>query len=305
VAVTDESGNRVEGKRYLPYGLMRGAEDIDGTGYQFTDQERDGSTGLYNYDARLYDPVIGLFLSADTIVPRPYEPQNYNRFSYVLNNPLRYVDPTGHFNDQDNDSVKDGTGSDTTADNASDPNYTGDSSDGNYEHEDDMVQRDRVMRGMQNRYYYHKETKVIRGHYFIYEEYFTRRGVRWTSHPLTEGRSLPSITGVFGATDFSGTVDPATEAFFKAVASDFLYNTANYSGIFMTGCYAAKQYVPGLVYQGINVGSSALHSFINSTTPVKDSVKIGMQAMNPTPPPGNLVTDEVINKVVDTVVGDY
>ncbi len=56
----------------------------------------DAETGLYNYDARLYDPVIGRFTSADTIVPRPYNPQSLNRYSYCRNNPLIYVDPTGH-----------------------------------------------------------------------------------------------------------------------------------------------------------------------------------------------------------------
>jgi hypothetical protein len=42
--------------------------------------------------------VIGRFISADTIVPNPTNPQAFNRYSYVLNNPLRYIDPTGHGN---------------------------------------------------------------------------------------------------------------------------------------------------------------------------------------------------------------
>src|SRR5215216_1063579 len=41
-------------------------------------------------------PYINRFLSADTIVPGHANPQNLNRYSYVLNNPLRYTDPTGH-----------------------------------------------------------------------------------------------------------------------------------------------------------------------------------------------------------------
>jgi hypothetical protein len=35
-------------------------------------------------------------LSADSIVPRPGDPQSFNRFAYVVNNPLKYVDPSGH-----------------------------------------------------------------------------------------------------------------------------------------------------------------------------------------------------------------
>jgi len=46
--------------------------------------------------ARWYDPVIGRFISADTIVPEPNNPQALNRYAYVYNNPIQYTDPTGH-----------------------------------------------------------------------------------------------------------------------------------------------------------------------------------------------------------------
>lgn len=64
--------------------------------YKFTDQEYDASSGLYNYDARLYDPVVGRFVTADSIVEDFFTPQTLNRYTYVRNNPLRYTDPTGH-----------------------------------------------------------------------------------------------------------------------------------------------------------------------------------------------------------------
>jgi hypothetical protein len=41
-------------------------------------------------------PEIGRFISADTIVPDPPNPQNFNRYAYALNSPLNYIDPTGH-----------------------------------------------------------------------------------------------------------------------------------------------------------------------------------------------------------------
>jgi uncharacterized protein RhaS with RHS repeats len=44
---------------------------------------------------RLYDPLTGRMLSADPIVQEPHNLQNLNRYSYVLNNPLSYTDPTG------------------------------------------------------------------------------------------------------------------------------------------------------------------------------------------------------------------
>jgi hypothetical protein len=46
--------------------------------------------------ARWYDAQLGRWISADTIVPDPANPQSLNRYSYVYNNPLKYVDPSGH-----------------------------------------------------------------------------------------------------------------------------------------------------------------------------------------------------------------
>jgi RHS repeat-associated protein len=66
------------------------------TDYQFTGQKKDGGTGLYYYGARYYDPVTGRFVSADTIVLSPGNPQALNRYSYVYNNPVKYTDPSGH-----------------------------------------------------------------------------------------------------------------------------------------------------------------------------------------------------------------
>ena len=60
-------------------------------------KEQDASTGLYFYEARYYDPVLGRFLSADIIETDLNNPQTFNRYSYVLNNPIKYVDPTGEF----------------------------------------------------------------------------------------------------------------------------------------------------------------------------------------------------------------
>ncbi len=66
------------------------------TDRQYTGQRNEIGLGLYDYNARYYDPLLGRFLSADSIVPSPANPQSLNRYSYVLNSPLRYTDPSGH-----------------------------------------------------------------------------------------------------------------------------------------------------------------------------------------------------------------
>jgi RHS repeat-associated protein len=53
--------------------------------------------GIYHYQARFYSPKLGRFLSADTIVAGYANPQALNRYSYVLGNPLKYTDPSGHY----------------------------------------------------------------------------------------------------------------------------------------------------------------------------------------------------------------
>jgi len=45
---------------------------------------------------RIYDPVLGLFLRPDPFFQAPNYPNNYNRYTYALNNPLKYVDPSGY-----------------------------------------------------------------------------------------------------------------------------------------------------------------------------------------------------------------
>ena len=61
----------------------------------FTGHEHYDRFGIINANARLYDPVIGRFFSPDPFVQAPDFTQNYNRYSYCLNNPVMYSDPTG------------------------------------------------------------------------------------------------------------------------------------------------------------------------------------------------------------------
>lgn len=62
----------------------------------FTGHEHLDEFGLINMNARLYDPYIARMLGPDRYVVDPYNAQHYNRYSYVWNNPLKWIDPTGN-----------------------------------------------------------------------------------------------------------------------------------------------------------------------------------------------------------------
>ncbi len=63
----------------------------------FTGHEHVDEIGLINMNGRMYDPMQGVFLSPDPYIQNHSNPQNYNRYSYCLNNPLKYTDPSGDF----------------------------------------------------------------------------------------------------------------------------------------------------------------------------------------------------------------
>ena len=87
------------GARRTPEGTALDPASVDPPpGHRgFTGQETIDAVGLVNMNGRVYDPAIGRFLSADANVQFVADLQSYNRYSYVLNNPLRYTDPTGYF----------------------------------------------------------------------------------------------------------------------------------------------------------------------------------------------------------------
>ncbi|HSX97976.1 MAG TPA: RHS repeat-associated core domain-containing protein, partial [Streptomyces sp.] len=104
--LTDEAGAVVERRSYDAFGERRnpawGGPPIliaGKTSRGFTGHEDDEELGLVNMRGRLYDPHLGRFLTPDPFVSRPHFSQSWNKFSYALNNPLAYVDPTGFAED--------------------------------------------------------------------------------------------------------------------------------------------------------------------------------------------------------------
>src|SRR3989304_2047157 len=80
---------------YEPFGrayTVQGSE-----AYKYTGEKHDDPTGLVYLRARQYDPDLGRFVSADPVLGALGMPQTLNRYAYVVNNPLKYTDPTGEF----------------------------------------------------------------------------------------------------------------------------------------------------------------------------------------------------------------
>jgi RHS repeat-associated protein len=109
--VTDEDKNIISATTFHPFG---GIDVREGSEHPlYTDKEMD-STGLYYYGARYYDPEIGRFLTRDTSTGRIAAPQSLNRYSYVLNNPAKFIDSNGcgeniPYMEADNSSPRRGT----------------------------------------------------------------------------------------------------------------------------------------------------------------------------------------------------
>jgi RHS repeat-associated protein len=96
-AITAYSGGGKKAEiRYKAWGEDRYTSGTTPTTYRFTGQRWQQGLGLYDYKARFYDPALGRFISADTIVPNPGNPQDLNRYAYGRNNPLTYIDDDGH-----------------------------------------------------------------------------------------------------------------------------------------------------------------------------------------------------------------
>ena len=101
--VTNGSGAVVERIKYEPFGARRDPASLASPASVphavirkgFTGHEPDDEFSLINMKGRMYDSTTGRFLSADPFVAAPAFGQSLNRYSYVLNSPLTYVDPSG------------------------------------------------------------------------------------------------------------------------------------------------------------------------------------------------------------------
>lgn len=118
--ITDASGNIKQSMSFNAWGQRRNERDWDAilndsqlllfntdvTNAGFTGHEQMDEVGLIHMNGRVYDPKLGRFLQADPFIQAATNTQSYNRYSYVLNNPLNATDPSGYFFDSIGDFFK-------------------------------------------------------------------------------------------------------------------------------------------------------------------------------------------------------
>ncbi|MGB3941602.1 MAG: RHS repeat-associated core domain-containing protein [Candidatus Manganitrophaceae bacterium] len=98
--MTNAAGVKEEEVYYAPFGATVSRSGPVDVKHKYTGQELDTDAELYYYKARYYNHVLGRFVTPDTVGIVHTDPQTLNRYSYVLNNPLRFNDPTGHCSSQ-------------------------------------------------------------------------------------------------------------------------------------------------------------------------------------------------------------
>jgi RHS repeat-associated protein len=100
--ITNSSGTAIEWHNFDAWGRERNPQtweylvvepvETSITDRGYTGREMLSQFGIINMNGRLYDPTVGRMLSPDPYIQAPGNTQNYNRYSYVLNNPLKYSD---------------------------------------------------------------------------------------------------------------------------------------------------------------------------------------------------------------------
>lgn len=96
VKIYSSSGEEVFHSSYDAWGKPKCLKNDIGFHRGYCGHEMIDGGWLINMNGRIYDPWIAMFLSPDNYIQDPLNSQNFNRYSYCINNPLKYTDPTGN-----------------------------------------------------------------------------------------------------------------------------------------------------------------------------------------------------------------
>jgi RHS repeat-associated protein len=104
MAISNAVGAVVEKRLFDPWGAIAQVQDGAGNALAqltffdrgYTGHQHLESVGLIHMNGRIYDPKLHRFLQPDNFVQDPYNTQNFNRYAYCINNPLKYTDPSGN-----------------------------------------------------------------------------------------------------------------------------------------------------------------------------------------------------------------
>ena len=93
--ITNATGTVCYDSDYTPFGYQMAYTTSCPQNYNFADMELDSETGNYHTWFRYYEPNLGRWMSPDLLAGDPTNPQSLNRYSYVLNDPTSFTDPSG------------------------------------------------------------------------------------------------------------------------------------------------------------------------------------------------------------------
>ena len=105
ISITDKDGKVVQQFIYDPWGKQYSVSTSSlfstysnpGDSKGYTGHKMINDFDVIHMGGRTYNPILGRFMQADPFIQAPSNLQNYNRYSYVLNNPMSYTDPSGYF----------------------------------------------------------------------------------------------------------------------------------------------------------------------------------------------------------------
>ena len=97
VNLTDKDGKVTKSYRYDAFGVEKNIDNHDTNAFRYCGEYFDKETATVYLRARNYNPSTGRFINRDSFAGRRSDPLSLNLYTYCRNNPIRYVDPSGHF----------------------------------------------------------------------------------------------------------------------------------------------------------------------------------------------------------------